>query len=167
MSRGINRVFIIGNLGVDPEVRNLQNGSIIANLRVATSETWKEKGSNERQERTEWHKIVLFNKTAEIAGQYLKKGSKVFIEGSLRTNKWKDDKGIDRYTTEIIANNMQLMDSKGGGQMEFNEEGKESAKFPQVLTSPIMKVNQTDDYKNIERTVHKDVQWDDNDGIPF
>jgi len=114
MARGLNKVMVMGNLGADPEVRYLPNGSAVTNIRVATSESWKDKQSGEKQERTEWHRIVLFNRLGEIAAQYLRKGSRVFVEGSLRTNKWQDQSGNERYTTEIIASSMQLMDSKGG-----------------------------------------------------
>jgi len=115
MARGLNKVMIMGNLGADPEVRYAPSGGAITNIRVATSDVWKDKQTGEKQERTEWHKIVLFNRLGEIAAEYLKKGSRVFIEGSLRTNKWQDQNGNDRYTTEIIASGMQLMDSKGSG----------------------------------------------------
>lgn len=115
MARGLNKVMIMGNLGADPEVRYMPNGGAVTNIRVATSEVWKDKQSGEKQERTEWHPIVLFNRLGEIAAQYLRKGSRVFIEGSLRTNKWQDQNGNDRYKTEIIASAMQLMDSKGTG----------------------------------------------------
>src|SRR5579872_1933169 len=114
MARGVNKVILIGNLGADPEVRYMPSGGAVANITVATSESWKDKQSGEKQERTEWHRIVFFNRLAEIAAQYLKKGSRVFVEGSLRTNKWQDQNGNDRYTTEIIASTMQLMDSKQG-----------------------------------------------------
>lgn len=113
MARGLNKVMIIGNLGADPEVRYMPSGDAVANLRVATSETWKDRQTGERQERTEWHRIVLFKRLGEIAAQYLKKGSRVFIEGSLKTNKWQDQNGQDRYSTDIIASSMQLMDAKG------------------------------------------------------
>ena len=115
MARGLNKVMIMGNLGADPEVRYMPSGSAVTNIRVATSEAWKDRQSGEKQERTEWHRIVLFNRLGEIAAQYLRKGSRVFVEGSLRTNKWQDQSGNERYTTEIIASSMQLMDSKGGG----------------------------------------------------
>lgn len=115
MARGINKVILIGNLGADPEVRFMPSGGAVANLRIATSETWKDKQTGENQERTEWHTVALFNRLAEIAGEYLKKGSKVYIEGSLRTRKWQDKNGQDRYTTEIICNDMQMLDSRGGG----------------------------------------------------
>ena len=114
MARGVNKVIIIGNLGADPEVRYLPSGSAVTNIRVATSEGWKDKQTGENQERTEWHRIVFFNRLAEIASEYLRKGSKVYIEGSLRTNKWQDQSGNDRYSTEIIANSMQMLDAKGG-----------------------------------------------------
>jgi single-strand DNA-binding protein len=115
MARGINKVIIIGNLGADPEVRYTPSGSAVTNIRVATTEAWKDKQSGEMQERTEWHRIVLYNRLAEIAGEYLRKGSKVYIEGSLRTNKWQDQSGNERYTTEIVANSMQMLDSRSGG----------------------------------------------------
>lgn len=115
MARGLNKVMIMGNLGADPEVRYMPSGAAVTNIRVATSESWKDKQTGEKQERTEWHRIVLFNRLGEIAAQYLRKGSRVFVEGSIRTNKWQDQSGNDRYTTEIIASSMQLMDSKGGG----------------------------------------------------
>ena len=114
MARGVNKVIIIGNLGADPEVRYLPSGSPVTNIRVATSEGWKDKQTGETQERTEWHRIVFFNRLAEIASEYLRKGSKVYIEGSLRTNKWQDQSGSERYTTEIIANSMQMLDAKAG-----------------------------------------------------
>lgn len=112
---GVNKVIIVGNLGNDPEVRYSNNGAAIANISVATSDTWKDKNTGERQERTEWHRIVMFNRLGEIAGEYLKKGSKVYIEGKLQTRKWQDQQGQDRYTTEIVADQMQMLDSRGGG----------------------------------------------------
>lgn len=132
MARGINKVMIMGNLGADPEVRYMPSGSAVTNLRVATSEVWKDKQSGEKQERTEWHRIVLFNRLAEIAAQYLKKGSRVFVEGSIKTNKWQDQNGNDRYTTEIIASSMQLMDSKGGSGAgaTYDDEAMDAAAPP-------------------------------------
>jgi len=115
MARGINKVILIGNLGADPETRAMPSGMTVANIRVATSENWKDKQSGENKERTEWHNVAMFGRLGEIAGEYLKKGSKVYIEGSLRTRKWQDKSGNDRYTTEIIANEMQMLDSRGGG----------------------------------------------------
>src|SRR5687767_5557452 len=117
MARGINKVILIGNLGADPETRAMPSGMTVANIRIATSESWKDKQSGENKERTEWHNVAMFGRLGEIAGEYLKKGSKVYIEGSLRTRKWQDKSGNDRYTTEIIANEMQMLDSRGGGGM--------------------------------------------------
>jgi single-strand DNA-binding protein len=115
-SRGVNKVILIGNLGADPEVRYMPNGGAVANLRIATSESWKDQQTGQTQERTEWHSVVMYRRLAEIAGEYLKKGSKVYIEGSLRTRKWQDkNTGQDRYTTEIIGNEMQMLDRAGGG----------------------------------------------------
>jgi len=115
MARGINKVILIGNLGADPETRAMPSGMTVANIRVATSENWKDKQSGENKERTEWHNVAMFGRLGEIAGEYLKKGSKIYIEGSLRTRKWQDKQGNDRYTTEIIANEMQMLDSRGSG----------------------------------------------------
>ena len=115
MARGINKAIIVGNLGRDPEVRYTANGSAVANVTIATSESWKDKQSGERQERTEWHRVVFFGRLAEIAEEYLKKGSQVYIEGSIRTQKWQDkESGQDRYTTEIVARDMQMLGSRGG-----------------------------------------------------
>ena len=114
-SRGVNKVILIGNLGQDPEVKYTQGGAAVCNLTVATSETWKDKHTGEQQERTEWHRVVMFRRLAEIAGEYLRKGAKVYIEGKLQTRKWQDDSGNDRWTTEIIADQMQMLDSRGGG----------------------------------------------------
>ncbi len=115
MARGINKVILIGNLGKDPEVRYMPSGGAVANLTVATSESWKDKKTGENQDRTEWHRVVMFNRLGEIAGEYLKKGSKVYIEGKLQTRKWQNKEGQDQYTTEIVANEMQMLDSRGGG----------------------------------------------------
>tara|TARA_Y100001934_G_scaffold254928_2_gene321407 strand:- start:281 stop:796 length:516 start_codon:yes stop_codon:yes gene_type:complete len=115
MARGVNKVILIGNLGADPETRFMPSGGAVTNVRLATSETWKDKQSGQMQERTEWHRVVFFNKLGEIAGEYLKKGSKVYIEGSIRTRKWQGQDGQDRYTTEIVANDMQMLDGRGDG----------------------------------------------------
>ena len=114
MARGVNKVILIGNCGGDPETRYMPSGGAVTNITIATSETWKDKTTGQPQDRTEWHRVVFFNKLAEIAGEYLRKGSKVFIEGSLRTRKWQDQAGNDKYTTEIVASDMQMLDSKGG-----------------------------------------------------
>jgi single-strand DNA-binding protein len=113
MARGVNKVILIGNLGNDPEVRYTPNGNAVANVTLATSTTWRDKQTGELQERTEWHRIAFFNRLAEIVGEYLRKGSKVYVEGSLRTRKWQDKNGVDRYTTEIIANEMHMLDGRG------------------------------------------------------
>jgi single-strand DNA-binding protein len=115
MARGVNKVILVGNLGKDPEVRYMPSGSAAANVTLATSESWKDKQTGEQKERTEWHNIVFFGRLAEIAGEYLKKGSQIYVEGSLRTRKWQDKNGNDRYTTEIVANEMQMLGSRGGG----------------------------------------------------
>jgi single-strand DNA-binding protein len=119
MAKGINKVILIGNLGTTPEVRYMPSGGAVTTLSVATSESWKDKATNEKQERTEWHRVVLFNKLAEVARDYLKKGSKVYIEGSLRTRKWQDkNTGQDKYTTEIMGNDMQMLDSRTTGSSD-------------------------------------------------
>src|SRR2546423_4556531 len=115
MARGINKVILIGNLGADPETRAVPSGTTVANLRIATSESWRDKQTGEQQERTEWHRVAFFGRLAEVAGEYLRKGSQVYIEGSLRTRKWQDKQGNERYSTEIIGNDMQMLGSRGGG----------------------------------------------------
>lgn len=114
MARGINKVILVGNLGGDPEVRYMPNGNAVTNVTLATSDSWKDKQSGQMQERTEWHRVVFFNRLAEIAGEYLRKGSKVYVEGALRTRKWQGQDGQDRYTTEIVASEMQMLDGRGG-----------------------------------------------------
>ena len=114
MARGVNKVILVGNLGADPETRSMPSGMTVANIRVATSESWKDKQSGEQKERTEWHHVALFGRLGEIAGEYLRKGSQVYIEGSLRTRKWQDKEGRDRYTTEVIASDMQMIGGRGG-----------------------------------------------------
>jgi single-strand DNA-binding protein len=115
MARGVNKVMLIGNLGADPEVRYTAGGAAVANVTLATAESWKDKESGEQQERTEWHRIVFFSRLAEIVGEYLKKGSQVYVEGRLQTRKWQDRDGNDRYTTEIVAHEMQMLGSRTGG----------------------------------------------------
>ena len=114
MARGLNKAMLIGHLGQDPEVKTLQNGTAVCNLSLATTEKWKDKNSGEMKELTEWHRVSIFGKLAEIAGQYCRKGSQIYIEGKLRTRKWQDKNGADRYTTEIVADELQLLGSKGG-----------------------------------------------------
>ncbi len=115
MARGVNKVILIGHLGADPETRAMPSGSSVANLRIATTESWRDKQSGEQQERTEWHRVALFGRLAEIAGEYLRKGSQVYIEGSLRTRKWQDKQGNERFSTEIVGNEMQMLGGRGGG----------------------------------------------------
>ncbi len=115
MARGVNKVILIGHLGADPETRAMPSGMTVANLRLATTENWKDKQSGENQERTEWHSVALFGRLGEIAAEYLRKGSQVYIEGRLRTRKWQDKEGRDRYTTEIIGSEMQMLGGRGGG----------------------------------------------------
>ncbi len=114
MARGINKAILIGNLGADPETRHTAGGNAVTNIRIATSESWRDRQSGEQQERTEWHRVVMFGKLGEIAGEYLRKGSKVYIEGRIQTRKWQGQDGQDRWTTEIVANEMQMLDSRGG-----------------------------------------------------
>ena len=115
MARGVNKVILVGNCGKDPETRYMPSGGAVTNISIATSESWKDKQSGETKERTEWHNIVFFNRLGEIAGEYLKKGSQIYVEGSLRTRKWQDKSGQDRYTTEIVANEMQMLGGRSGG----------------------------------------------------
>ena len=115
MARGVNKVILVGHLGADPETRAMPSGMTVANLRLATTENWKDKQSGEQQERTEWHSVALFGRLGEIAAEYLRKGSQVYIEGRLRTRKWQDKEGRDRYTTEIIGSEMQMLGGRGGG----------------------------------------------------
>ncbi len=114
MARGINKVIIVGNLGGDPETRYMPSGSAVTNITVATNESWKDKQTGEQKDRTEWHKVAMFNRLAEVAAEYLRKGSQVYIEGKLRTRKWQDKSGQDRWTTEIIADEMQMLGGRGG-----------------------------------------------------
>lgn len=161
MARGVNKVILVGNIGQDPETRFSGAGAAITNVSIATSESWKDKQTGQQQERTEWHRVVFFNRLGEIAGEYLKKGSKVYVEGSLRTRKWQDKSGQDKYTTEIVANEMQMLDSRGtgqaggGGQMDQQQQyGGAQAAAPQQPQSqqPVAAAAGADD-------------WDDD--IPF
>ena len=125
-SRGVNKVILIGNLGQDPEVRYMPNGGAVTNITLATSESWRDKQTGEMKEKTEWHRVVIFGKLAEIAGEYLKKGSQVYIEGSLQTRKWQDQSGQDRYTTEVVVNiggSMQMLGGRSGGGDNMSQGG--------------------------------------------
>lgn len=140
MARGINKVILVGNIGGDPETRYMPNGGAVTNITLATSDSWKDKNTGQMNERTEWHRIVFFNRLAEIAGEYLRKGSKVYVEGALRTRKWQGQDGQDRYTTEIVASEMQMLDGRNGGgdnmgggyqqqggDMGYNQQPQQSA----------------------------------------
>ncbi len=133
MARGINKCILVGNLGRDPEVRYTANGGAVANITVATSEQWTDKQSGQKQEKTEWHRVVMFGRLGEIAGEYLRKGSQVYIEGKLQTRKWQDQNGQDRYTTEIVANEMQMLGGRAGGSAEFSQD---SDAYQQPASTP-------------------------------
>ncbi len=137
MAQGVNKVILIGNLGKDPETRYTASGSAVTNITLATSEAWRDKQTGEQQERTEWHRVVFFGKLGEIAGEYLRKGSKVYVEGSLRTRKWQGQDGQDRYTTEIVANEMQMLDSRGGG-----DAGKPAGAKPRQAQAATAEANE-------------------------
>ena len=140
MARGVNKVILVGNLGADPEVKYMPNGNAVANVTVATSESWKDKQSGEQKDKTEWHRVVFFRRLAEIAGEYLKKGSQIYIEGKLQTRKWQDKNGNDRYTTEIIANEMQMLGGRGGGSADFG-----AASSSATAPAPAAVVDEFDD----------------------
>ena len=131
MARGVNKVILVGNLGGDPEVRYMPSGGAVTNVTIATSESWKDKQSGQQQERTEWHRVVFFNRLAEIAGEYLRKGSQIYIEGSLRTRKWQDNNGQDKYTTEIVASEMQMRGGRGGDGGGFQQQGQGGGGYQQ------------------------------------
>ena len=126
MARGINKVILVGNLGADPDTRYMPSGKAVTNIRIATSESWKDRQTGDQQERTEWHSVVMYDKLGEIAAEYLRKGSQVYVEGKLRTRKWQDKEGKDRYTTEIIADQMQMLGGRGGGGASSGGGGGES-----------------------------------------
>jgi single-strand DNA-binding protein len=136
MARGINKVILVGNLGNDPDVRYTAGGAAVSNVSIATSESWKDRETGEPQEKTEWHRVVFFGKLAEIVAEYLKKGSQVYVEGRLQTRKWQDKEGNDRYTTEIVANEMQMLGSRGGtSNVEKPGASQSSASKPEARTS--------------------------------
>ena len=132
MARGVNKVIIVGNLGNDPDTRYMPSGSAVTNLSVATNESWKDKQTGEQKDRTEWHRVAMFGRLAEIAAEYLRKGSQVYIEGRLRTRKWQDQQGNDRYTTEIIADEMQMLGGRSGsGAPAMSQSGPPPGPPPQ------------------------------------
>lgn len=132
MSRGINKVILIGNLGADPEIRYTQSGDAVASLRLATSESWKDRQTGEAVERTEWHRVILWRRLGEIAGEYLRKGSRIYVEGKLQTRKWTDQSGQDRYTTEIIANELQMLDGRPADEADRPRDAGERTARPQA-----------------------------------
>ena len=142
MARGVNKVILIGNLGNDPEIRYTAGGAAVANISLATAESWRDKETSEQQERTEWHRIVFFGRLAEIVGEYLKKGSQIYVEGRLQTRKWQDKEGNDKYTTEIVANEMQMLGSRGGSSGSLGS-GPASSKAESAPAAPVRK--RTDD----------------------
>lgn len=131
-SRGVNKVILVGNLGADPETRFMPSGGSVTNVSLATSQSWKDKQTGQPQERTEWHRVVFFNRLAEIAGEYLRKGSKVYVEGALRTRKWQDQSGQDRYSTEIVASEMQMLDSRESAQRSGAGAGAGMEGYPEA-----------------------------------
>jgi len=133
MARGVNKVILLGNLGTEPEVRYMPNGNPVVNLSLATSDVWKDRESGQQQEKTEWHRLVLFSRLAEIAGEYLHKGSKVYVEGRIQTRKWQDQSGQDRYTTEIICNELQMLDKAPGN---LDQSLTSSSTSPATATAP-------------------------------
>ena len=144
-SRGINKVILVGNLGNDPETKAMPSGGSVTNITLATSESWKDKTTGQQQERTEWHRVVFFNRLAEIAGEYLKKGSKVYVEGSLRTRKWQDKDGKDQYTTEIVASEMQMLDGRQSGSDDESPAPKQSQSRQQAPSSAPQNFDDFDD----------------------
>lgn len=155
-SKGINKVILVGNLGQAPVLNKTVDGRAIANVSIATSESWKDKQTGQQREKTEWHRIVMFGPLADIAGKYLTKGSKVYVEGQLQTRKWQDKRGIDRYTTEISANEMQMLDSKRSGEM--------------VGVQPIKRNHLDSGYVQVQHqstTAEQSPDFDDLDDIPF
>ena len=136
MARGINKAILIGNLGNDPDIRYTASGTAIANISLATAESWRDKESGEQQERTEWHRVVFFGRLAEIVGEYLRKGSQVYVEGRIQTRKWQDKEGNDRYTTEVVANEMQMLGSRGGAGANYNAPANAPTNHPQNKAAP-------------------------------
>jgi single-strand DNA-binding protein len=137
MARGVNKVILIGHLGADPDIRYLPNGDAVANIRLATSESWRDKQTNESKEHTEWHNIIFFKKLAEIVGEYLRKGSKIYIEGRLQTRKWQDKSGVDHYKTEIISNVMQMLDTKESNTVKSTNHNSTTSDEVSVLISSL------------------------------
>jgi len=165
----LNKVTLIGRLGADPEVRYMPSGGAVTNINLATSRRWKDRQSGERREETEWHRVAFFNRIAEVAGEYLRKGSLVYVEGRIRTRKWQDQSGQDRYTTEIIAEQMQMLDSKSGGTGNFNPEQSNNTghNAPQKATAPQNQAIQNQPAHNSPETPPPASYEDFDDDIPF
>ncbi len=161
MARGINKVILVGNLGNDPDVKYTADGRAIANISLATTESWKDRNTGEQQDRTEWHRVVFFNRLAEIVSEYLKKGSQVYVEGKLQTRKWQDQNGMDRYTTEIVANEMQMLGGRSGGTADY---GGASAPAAQPRQQPPQQPPQQSQQGGAPQPPMKD---DLDDDIPF
>jgi single-strand DNA-binding protein len=189
-ARGVNKVILIGNLGNDPEIRYMPNGGAVANITIATSESWRDKDSGEEKQKTEWHKVAIFGKLAEITGEYLKKGSQVYIEGQLQTRKWQDQSGQDRYTTEIVVQGfngvMQMLGGRDkGGEIASQGMGQQKTKGewgqPQqpAMQQPARQAHSNTNPQQAQRNIQQQTQWPTNnepnnsansqwdDGIPF
>ncbi|CAL4043872.1 Single-stranded DNA-binding protein [Buchnera aphidicola (Tetraneura ulmi)] len=173
-SRGVNKVILIGNLGQDPEVRYMSNGNAVTNINIATSDVWKDKNTGESKEKTEWHKVVLFGKIAEIAGEYLRKGSQVYIEGSLQTRKWQDQNGFERYTTEIVVNISGTMQMLGGRNLSNDNNTISSNSFEKnknvkhknkIEDNDSSSTNVVDNDKKMEKDILDPLDFDEE--IPF
>ena len=145
MARGVNKVILVGNLGKDPDIRYTPGGAAVANVTIATNESWKDKNTGEMQEKTEWHNVVFFSRLAEIVGEYLKKGSQVYVEGRLQTRKWQDKSGNDRYTTEIVANEMQMLGGRSGAGAPDSRPSGPAPSAPQQSSAPAAAANDFDD----------------------
>lgn len=176
MARGVNKAILIGNLGRDPETRYMPSGGAVTTVNLATHEAWKDKNTGELQERTEWHRVVFFNRLGEVAGQYLKKGSKIYVEGRIHTRKWQGQDGVDRYTTEIVGNEMQMLDSRGGGmgggggeydsnQSGYGQGGGQPQQPPQQRPQPAPQSNQPPPQQSYDGPPASDGGFDDD--IPF
>ena len=169
MARGVNKVILVGTLGNDPETKFMPSGGAVVNLSIATNEQWTDKNTGQKQERTEWHRIVAFNRLAEIMGQYLRKGSQVYIEGKLQTRKWQDQSGQDRYTTEILANEMQMLGGRSGGTSDYGANApQQSQSAPQTHQQSAPAQNQAPSSTQPPQSSAPPKNMDDfDDDIPF
>ncbi len=165
----LNKVTLIGRLGADPEVRSMSSGGTVTNINMATSRRWNDKQSGERRDETEWHRIVFFNRIAEVVGEYLRKGSLIYVEGRIRTRKWQDQNGQDRYTTEIVAEQMQMLDSKSGGTSNFNNNAQSTSKdsYNQPAANPQTTNQPTSNPQPSANTPPPASYEDFDDDIPF